>query len=142
MKLFAAPFLLAICPLVVHGADTQKLTMYECDNHLAAESCGGFCTKVADNLNLESYQVDFLINKNSNAVMIRTYIGKSEPTGTVHKNCTIFDDKNWDCSDEPVWTGKWYVYSTYKMVGGTYISQLYTVPDRMEAKVKGNYCAK
>lgn len=129
---------------LAHNVNAKLLTMYGCESHFAAEDCGGTC-KQAEILG-ESWQADFLVDKKNNAVMKRTYIGTSTPTGDIFKNCTIFDDKNWDCSAEPYWTGKWLVYNNYKMVNGIYVQQFYTSLDIAKPVKKGdlvnNYCAK
>lgn len=126
-------------PTTVLGAD--RLDVYICKRPVDAESCSKGCVRMEGGM-----QEDYLINKADKSVMRRTYFPGSPPTSEVFKNCTIFDDKNWDCSLEPTWTGKWHTYAVYKMTNGLYVQQLYTSPNgpsplRKASDIEG-FCSK
>ena len=106
-------------PATVFGEDL--LDVHACKMPIDAEFCEKGCVRMESGM-----KEDYLVNKADRSVMRRTYFRGSPPTSQVLKNCTIFDDKNWDCSPESTWTGKWYVYAVYKMTNGLYVQQLYT----------------
>ncbi len=106
------------------NAISQTHTIYICESHHVASACAGGCEK-ADILG-NPWRADFLVDRKTNSVMMRDYVGSGAPDAQVYKNCTIFDKNNWDCSEEPLWTGKWYVFLNKKMVNGVYAEQTYT----------------
>ena len=59
------------------------------------------------------------------------------------KNCTIFDENNWDCSEEPFWVErkKWFVYHEVKMNNGFYVHGSYTSKET-KLQSQGGSCAK
>ena len=89
--------LLAIIFLVILFIfSNQKLTKYSCKNSVNTEAC--FECEVSK----YGEKVDFLVNKNNQTVMERTFVkirGESIVQSTLHEKCKIFDAKNWDCSE-------------------------------------------
>jgi hypothetical protein len=70
----------------------DKLDVYYCDPRYAAESCGGGCTIDKD------FKFSFVTNKEEKSVLHISYFEGAQNART-HKNCIIFDNKNWDCSE-------------------------------------------
>jgi hypothetical protein len=69
----------------------DKLTLFSCENRFQAKSCNEACVVEKD------FQVSFMINKEEKSVLEVMYFQGNQSSST-HKNCTIFDSKNWDCS--------------------------------------------
>jgi len=131
--------ILIIILLLSSGSCFSKvLNAYSCGSYAEAESCSMSCTRM-------NMSIDFLINKNLNSVLRRIYIGGDFMSSDVYKNCVIFDENNWDCSDEPLWIreGKWLVYNINKMSNGIYSSGVYTSKETKYSKSSlGASCAK
>ena len=71
---------------------TNKLDVYTCVPSYAAESCGGGCTIEKD------FKYSFVTNKEDKSVLHVSYLEGAQAAVT-HKNCTIFNNENWDCSE-------------------------------------------
>jgi len=77
------------------GCDFQNhMTIYRCeDKGRSADSCEN--CKVDKKFNLQ-----FLVSKENNSVMQIVFYDGLQTGSITHKNCTIFSDKNWDCSED------------------------------------------
>ena len=77
------------------GCDFQnRMTIYQCeDKENSTDSCE-HC-KVVKKFNLQ-----FLVSKENNSVMEIVFYDGLQTGSITHKECTIFNDKNWDCSED------------------------------------------
>lgn len=94
MNFFNKFFLICLGFLLV-GCDLQNSKqIYRCeDKGSSANSCE-HC-KVDKNFNFQ-----FLVSKENNSVMEIFFFDGVQTGSITHKNCTIFNDKNWDCSED------------------------------------------
>jgi hypothetical protein len=91
-KITAFLMLLTLALISCKQLEKEKIyTTYKCPDG-KIPSCED-CIK-------QSTQMTFLLNKEEKSVMGKSYIdGKNTFTFT-RKNCVIFDERNWDCSNE------------------------------------------
>jgi hypothetical protein len=95
-KIVAFIVLAIVCLSVLFVFSNQKLTQYSCKNSVNTEAC--FECEVSK----YGEKVDFLVNKNNQTVMKRTFVkvrGELVIQPILYEKCKIFDAKNWDCSE-------------------------------------------
>lgn len=88
--------LILICfGLFFNGCDFQKhMEIFRCEEKgSSADSCE-HC-KIDKKFNLQ-----FLVSKENSSVMQIFFYDGLQTGSITHKNCTIFNDKNWDCSQD------------------------------------------
>jgi len=85
-------YLMSIALTLISCGNNEKLAVYTCDPSYAAESCNNGCVLEKD------FKYSFLINKEEKSVLHISYF-EGDQGALTHKNCTIFDNKNWDCSE-------------------------------------------
>ena len=110
---------------------SKVLTVYYCNNFSDAESCSANCSNAPKNLKFDAryeQKLEFLINEKLNSVMMKTYFGGKFNDSRILKNCNIFNENNWDCSEKPIWVekSKWFVHEEVKMNNGFYVYGMYT----------------
>lgn len=125
---------------------SKPLTVYFCGSFAEAEACSASCSITPKGYKYDPNYVqglEFLISEKSKSVMIKTYFGNKFNDSRVMKNCTIFDENNWDCSEEPIWveSNKWFVYQEIKMNNGHYVNGLYNSKET-KYKSMSAVCAK
>jgi len=79
--------------------------LYLCKTREQSYSCKG-CEKLE--------KITLKVIKEQNAVLIQPENGKT----TSFSSCRIFDDKNWDCSNEPWSSGTNFIFSEKSMKNG------------------------
>ena len=72
----------------------NKLSTYNCKTKKDATSCSEKCIKGS-----QSYQLEFLTNKQNGTVMGKQYIHNKLFDTKTFDSCKIFDNNNWDCSE-------------------------------------------
>lgn len=114
--------------LIVSCSDNRKQNVYVCNYLDAAYSCDKECVVEKD------WKYSFLVNKSQKSVLHVSYIDGEQTMSVIHKECTIFDEKNWDCSD----------YSTHdyvtidkvaKMINGTFVMK-FEFRDRVSRELR------
>ncbi len=124
----------------------KPLTVFYCNTFADAEACSANCSKTSKGQAFDpkfEQKLEFLINEKSKSVMEKTYFGGKFNNSRVMKNCTIFDENNWDCSAEPIWvdSNKWFVHQEIKMNNGHYVNGLYNSKET-KYKSMSAACAK
>ena len=126
--------------LVLSACDSNnKLSVYRCDYKDYADTCNAHCKVEKD------FKYSFLVNNKEKSVFQVIY-DEGEQSGSItHKNCTIFSEKNWDCSETNILNGESH-RNTNKMANGIYvshyeISNIYTFKTRSLGDSKA-ICAK
>jgi hypothetical protein len=74
-----------------------------CSDAASAQVCSVKC----DDISVPNIHKDFLIDKKTSSVMSRALVTKDQQgvrggtvlSSEVYRNCSIFNDKNWDCSE-------------------------------------------
>jgi len=125
---------------------SKTLTVYFCNTFADAEACSANCSKSIKGLSYDpkfEQKLEFLVSEKSKSVMVKTYFGGKFNDSRVMKNCTIFDENNWDCSEEPTWveSAKWLVYQESKMNNGFYVNGLYNSKETKYKSMSAS-CAK
>lgn len=135
---FRVLIILLFFPFVISCGKHEKLNVYYCKRNFDAQSCNDKCKIDKGN------QFSFLVNKEERSVLQVIYWDGVQEGSRVHKNCTIFDGDNWDCSKQ---TELPYVFSseTTKMTKGIFTD--YTeIIDRQNWKSRNpndeSHCAK
>jgi len=102
--LYILVMLLAACDFF------DKKSVFHCgDDALSIDNCFN-CKKS------EEMRFKFRTAANSNSIQMSVYYENDLVASETLKNCTIFDDKNWDCSKKGT-----YVSTIEKMTEGKYI---------------------
>lgn len=116
----------------------EKLNVYYCNRNFDAQSCSVECEIEKGN------KYSFLVNREERSVLQVVYWNDVQEGSRVHKNCTIFENDSWDCSER---TELPYVFSntTTKMTKGIFTN--YTeIVDRKSWKSRNpnekSICAK
>ena len=135
-----------ISALFAASCFSKTLTVYYCNTFSDAEACSANCSKTEKGITYDpkyEQKLEFLISKESKSVMVKTYFGGRFSASRIMKNCTIFDENNWDCSDEPFWVeeAKWYAHIEEKMHNGFYVQGVYNSKNT-KFKSKIGVCAK
>jgi hypothetical protein len=110
---------------------SKTLTVHYCNNFAEAEVCSTNCRNAPKGLKFDpkhQQKLEFLLNKYSRSIMVKTYFGDIFSNSRVMKNCNILDENNWDCSEEPLWIAKgpWMLYDVQRMNNGFYVHGQYT----------------
>ena len=130
--------ILSLCFSLISCTRNERLDAYECSSAFAANSCANECKKIPD------YQYEFMVNKSNNTILqIYYYQGKQAQSST-SKSCTIFDEKNWDCSSKDS-VAHISFNSTEKMVNGIYTQyseQRNTLSGKSRFSMDSFSCAK
>jgi hypothetical protein len=74
-----------------------------CPDAASAQVCSTKC----DDIGVTNTHKDFLIDRKTSSVMSRTLVTKDQKgvrggtviSSEIYRNCSIFNDKNWDCSE-------------------------------------------
>lgn len=117
----------------------KKLNVYRCEYKDYADTCNTNC-KIA-----KDFKYSFLVNKDEKSVFQVIYDEGEQSGSRTHKNCTIFSETNWDCSETTVLNGEAHK-DTKKMANGIFvshyeISNLYTFKTRNLGSAEAT-CAK
>ena len=107
-------FLLAlVATFFIMGCSQEKqYSVYLCPNKTESISCSDQCKKD------ETMRFTFLINKEKSSVMEVTYVDGVQKESTTSKNCSIFNEKNWDCLTVDEFSSK--LERASKMTNGIY----------------------
>ena len=103
-----------IC-LFISSCGEKKYTNFSCKYKEDANACSDSC--VGD----DDYKFSFMINKENRSVMIKYYEKDKIYRSSLLENCKIFDEKNWDCSEDNVYSDRIH-YRIKKMTSGIYTS--------------------
>ena len=81
--------------LLFGGCDLQNSKqIYRCEEK-------GSSANTCEDCKLDKeFKFQFIVSKESNSVMQIVFIDDLQTGSITYKNCTIFNDKNWDCSDD------------------------------------------
>jgi hypothetical protein len=106
--------------LLMFAVDSKasQLQYLSCKNITAIESCSRNCFTVT-----EKISIDFIINKEKNIVMRKTFVDGDFKTSLTLQNCRIFDEKNWDCSESQSYSNA-EIVKTEKMTNGIYATAI------------------
>jgi hypothetical protein len=120
----------------------QSYDMYICPNHVSVDTCNSFCKPSG------TTKLSFMVDKNSKSVMLKSYGKDGNPQSDVKSNCSIFDNKNWSCEQNPIQveTRVW-MYISDKMTDGRYVHKTYysdspTNPSNEFKGYIGNWCTR
>ena len=81
--------------LLFAGCDLQNSKqIYRCEEKGSSANTCEYCK-----LDKE-FKFQFVVSKESNSVMQIIFFDGLQTGSITHKNCTIFSDKNWDCSQD------------------------------------------
>ena len=101
------------CSFVILGCSQDKhYSVYLCPNKTDSISCSDQCKKD------EKMRFTFLVNKEKFSVMEVTYVDGVQKESSTSKNCSIFNEKNWDCLTIDETSSK--IERTSKMTNGIY----------------------
>jgi hypothetical protein len=80
--------------LILFGPHSQakQLKVYRCNSPDDAERCSVNCQYEP------GIAIEFLVEKQKNLVMRKVYEKSQYVSSSIMKNCSIFDESNWDCS--------------------------------------------
>jgi hypothetical protein len=70
-----------------------KLSVYSCPNQFNAIGCDMGCNLEKD------MQFSFVVSKEERSVLQIVFWDEKQSGSITHKNCTVFDNLNWDCSE-------------------------------------------
>jgi len=73
----------------------SEVVEYSCPDEQSANACSNACSNAADDPKT-TYR--FKINPTEKSVLKVVYEDGVKVASWVDKNCTIFDEKNWDCT--------------------------------------------
>lgn len=93
----------------------RKLTYYSCREGMAF-----MCTTDKDVCKMKDFKTEFLVDRTTGSVSQITYFKYGVADSVTHKSCTVFDDKNWDCSDQMRNDYGVLITFEHKMVKGVY----------------------
>ena len=116
MKIFIFLFLGLNLIFANAGIFDKKLGLREC--RFDANDCND-CKK-------NGIEIDFLLNKKDKTVLKRIYYEGTITSSKVEENCKIFDEKNWDCSNDRG-VGRLLFESKVKMINGIYYQTWKTI---------------
>ena len=84
--------LIFISSLFILGCSQDKeYEVYLCSNRTDSISCTDSCKKN------EKLNFTFIVNKEKSSVLSVTYLDGVQKESTTLNNCSIFNEKNWDC---------------------------------------------
>jgi hypothetical protein len=115
----------------------EKLNVYYCDMTDNAFACQEGCTIDRE------MKYSFHVNKEDKSVLQIVYSDGVQIGSITHKNCTIFSNENWDCSEFNTFTNVTQDYHT-KMANGIY-SAYREIRNRSDYKLRNTdkgTCAK
>ena len=120
---------------IITGCGDGYVSISQCSTRGDFYVCSNKCTKT-------SLEVKFLIDK-SNGNVMQTYrnIENSDVSSRVKSSCKIFDNKNWDCSDELIGDAKHMMQSVDKMSNGKYASYFRNIRGGID-ETNDFYCSK
>ena len=108
---------------------SEKLNTYTCSSGDAAKTCGKGCSFDRE------MKFSFLTNLQDKSVFQIRYWEGEKFSATTHKNCIIFNSKNWDCSKHDAELPNIIIDRTNMMANGIYT-------DLTEIYNKNNYTLK
>ena len=107
--------ILSIC-LIYSCNNQEKLNLYDCPQTFDGGSCERGC------ILKKEFNVKFLVSHESKAVSEIVYFRGKQTGSIIHKECIIFDKKNWDCSNRSdLDLLAFSVKETVQMVDGRYM---------------------
>ena len=110
---FRVLIIILFFPILNSCGKHEKLNVYSCNRNYDAQSCSVDCEiRKGD-------QFSFLVNREERSGLQVVYWNGVQEGSIVHKNCTIFENDSWDCSEQ---TELPYVFSntTTKMTKGIF----------------------
>jgi len=127
--------LVLLTVFIITGCGDSYVSLSQCPRRNDFDTCSNKCKTT-------SLEVKFLIDK-SNGNVMQTFrnIENSAVSSRVKSSCKIFDNKNWDCSDELVGDTKHMVQSVDKMVNGKYVSYFRNIRNGID-ETNDFYCSK
>jgi hypothetical protein len=94
MNIFYKLFLIYLGLFLVACDSQNRMSMYRCEDYANyAHSCE-HCTLD------KKFNLQFLVSKEHSSVMQIIFYDGLQTGSITHKECTIFNDKNWDCSQD------------------------------------------
>ena len=109
-------FIILLIALISSCNFQEKLNIYDCPPTFDGGSCERGC------ILKKEFNVKFLVSHELKAVSEIVYFHGKQTGTIIHKECIIFDKKNWDCSnrtDLPAVS----VNQTVQMVDGIYMNK-------------------
>lgn len=73
---------------------SERLDLYYCPDLDLATKCESECA-ISKNMKLSS-----IVNKQEKSVLVIFYESGKQVGSNIYTECTIFDEKNWDCSND------------------------------------------
>jgi hypothetical protein len=122
---------LILCSLNSHSesVSSKNKTIYLCPDIHAVESCSNQCEFV------QKSSVVFLIDKQINTVLKKSYFDNNFQSSAFYRDCRIFDTNNWECKDGN---------TTDSMTDGVYFHKNYNLRNDTYDVSRGSpfFCAK
>jgi hypothetical protein len=112
---FRVLIILLFFPFVISCGKHEKLNVYYCKINFDAQSCNDKCEIDKGN------HLSFLVNREERSVLQVVYWDGVQEGSIVHKNCTIFENDSWDCSDQTEFPYNFW-NTTTKMTKGIFSS--------------------
>jgi len=113
------------------------LQSYECKNSISAQNCNA--------CKLESQKFKFLVDREKNTVLQKSWI-KDKLVGSEYlKNCIVTNDRNWICKTESKIPPRLEIIYDEKMIGGVYINIVEWIDNQkyhQPGELSTYYCAK
>ncbi len=119
--------LIPIFSTILFGCGPKKYSQYICTPPGYSESCSEKCTKQKEDIKLT-----FIADKDSKSVLQTTFTNGEQTNTFVRKNCTIFNNENWDCSSEFLDKTYWKAL----MANGIFIDHLQSISTNQAACAK------
>lgn len=87
-------FILIYLGLFLVACDSQNLmSIYRCEEHASAHSC--------ENCTIDKkFKLQFIVNSENSSIMEIVFYDGLQTGSITYKECTIFNNNNWDCSDD------------------------------------------
>lgn len=87
-------FVFLVVGIFLSGCGPKKYTLHECEAPNTASSCSSTCS-----VSKEKLQFEFLPDKGLSKIMVSVYTDGNYTRSYTYENCTIFDAKNWVCTE-------------------------------------------
>ncbi len=110
---FRVAIIILFFPFLNSCGKDEKLNVYYCNGNYDAQSC---------NVNCEiekGTKYSFLVNREERSVLQVIYWNDAQENSRVIKNCMIFENDSWDCSEKKEFTNVFW-NTTTKMTKGVF----------------------
>ena len=93
LKFLKVIALTLLASLLLSCSKNQKLSVFSCPNQFDATQCDKGCKLERD------MKFSFVVSKEERSVLQIVFWDEKQSGSITHKNCTVFDNLNWDCSE-------------------------------------------